>query len=416
MTSFSIHSFGCRVNQAEAFQWAEAFQARGLRQAAERGGGADWVVVNTCTLTARADRDAFKFIRRAARENPSARIVVTGCLAERAAGDLTGLPGVWKVVPNGGKDGLADEILAGCPCPAPEFPAVRPRARAFLKVQDGCDQSCAFCVIPSVRGRGRSLAVGLVADAVGSLYARGYREVVLSGIHLSSYGRDLEPRIGLPDLLAALRAAPDGPWIRLSSLDPRLLTPELIEALANAPRIQPHFHLSLQHGSDAVLEAMGRAPAAAANEAWLRRLSEAVPDAALGADILVGFPGETSEDFQRTAALIERSPLAYVHVFAYSPRPGTPAAGRPQIDGAMRKQRAVRLRALSREKSRDFRARFVGRVLDGIAITPNPEGAVVLSGNSIEVEAAGPRPARGQAVRVRITAAGVDRAQGELLP
>jgi threonylcarbamoyladenosine tRNA methylthiotransferase MtaB len=160
---------------------------------------------------------------------------------------------------------------------------------------------------------------------------------------------------------------------------------------------------------------MGRAPQAEANEALLGRLAEAFPEAALGADIMVGFPGETSEDFDRTAALIERAPLAYVHVFAYSPRPGTPAAARPPIEGPVRKQRAVRLRALSREKSRAFRARFEGRVLDGIAIAPAESGAEVLTGNGIEVVAAGPRPIRGREVRVRITAVGGEKARGELV-
>lgn len=411
MTSFSIRSFGCRVNQAEAFGWAEALQARGLRPAPEPDRG-DWLIVNTCTLTARADRDAFKLIRRAARENPSARILVTGCLAERAPEELAGLPGVWKVLPNEGKEALADAI----PIESLEAaPSARPRARGFLKVQDGCDRACAFCVIPSVRGRSRSLPIPKAAAAVADLAARGYREVVLAGIHLGSYGRDLEPRAGLADLLSALPPAPDGPWIRLSSLDPRLLDDELIAALARVPSVRPHFHLSLQHGSDAVLAAMGRAAQAEAHEALLFRLAEAFPEAALGADIMVGFPGETPEDFRRTAALVERAPLAYVHVFAYSPRPGTAAASRPQVDGSLRKQRAVRLRALSRDKSRAFRARFEGRVLDGIAIAPGESGTQVLTGNGIEVAAAGKPPVRGREVRVRITSAGGERAEGVLV-
>ncbi len=412
MTSFSIRSFGCRVNQAEAFGWAEALQARGLRPAPAPDRG-DWLIVNTCTLTARADRDAFKLIRRASRDNPSARILVTGCLAERAPDKLAGLPGVWKVLPNGSKEALAEAIPSEAIGAA--APAARPRARGFLKVQDGCDRACAFCIIPSVRGRSRSLPVGKAAAAVADLAGRGYREVVLAGIHLGSYGRDLEPRAGLAELLSALPPPPAGPWIRLSSLDPRLFDDHLMKALVGAPRLRPHFHLSLQHGSDAVLAAMGRAPQAEANEALLFRLAGAFPEAALGADIMVGFPGETAEDFNRTVALIERAPLAYVHVFAYSPRPGTPAASRPPVDGSLRKQRAVRLRALSREKSRAFRARFEGRVLDGIAIAPAESGAEVLTGNGIEVAAAGPRPIRGREVRVRITAAGGEKARGELV-
>ncbi|MCX6558882.1 MAG: MiaB/RimO family radical SAM methylthiotransferase [Candidatus Aminicenantes bacterium] len=415
MTSFSIRNFGCRVNQAEAFAWADDFQARGLRPAGASSPG-DIVVVNTCTLTARADRDALKFIRRMARENPAARIVVTGCLAERSAAELTCLPGVWKIVPNADKDRLADAALAGRPDTQPADPPARLRARAFLKIQDGCDRACAFCIIPSVRGGSRSVAPGRVLESVSRVADRGYREVVLSGIHLSSYGRDLEPRTSLADLLTVLQAGGGGPWIRMSSFDPRLMSPELIAVLAAGPWVRPHFHLSLQHGANAVLKAMGRSPAAEENETLLNQLAAAVPEAALGADILVGFPGETAEDFRRTAELIERSPLAYVHVFAFSPRPGTAAAARPQVDGSVRKQRAVRLRALSAEKNLAFRARFLGRVLDGIAIRPTEAGAEVLTGNAIDVEASGPRPAKGEAVRVRIVAVDESGTRGEILP
>jgi threonylcarbamoyladenosine tRNA methylthiotransferase MtaB len=414
MTFFSIRNFGCRVNQAEAFAWAEDFQGRGLRPAAEPGRG-DLVVVNTCTLTARADREALKFIRKTAADSPGSRIVVTGCLAERAADDLARMPGVWRIIPNAEKEGLTEAALYGWPGSGPEVSAARPRARAFLKIQDGCDRACAYCIIPSVRGRSRSTPPERVREAVAGLAARGYREVVLSGIHLSSYGRDLEPRASLAGLLAGLQAGGDGPWLRLSSLDPRLVPAVLLSALASSRRLQPHFHLSLQHGSDAVLAAMRRAPAAAENEALLGRIEAAVPEAAIGADILVGFPGETPDDFQRTMDMVERSPLTYVHVFAFSPRPGTPAAAMPQVDGAVRKQRAVRLRALSRRKSAAFRRRFLGRVLDGIVIKAAPDGAEVLTGNAIEVEAAGPCPARGEDARVRITAVDGERARGKVV-
>lgn len=414
MTSFSIRNFGCRVNQAEAFAWAEAFQGRGLRPTAESGRG-DLVVVNTCTLTARADRDALKCIRRTAADNPGARLIVTGCLAERAPDELARMPGVWRIIPNSGKESLVEDVLAGFSWSPPESRSVRPRARAFLKIQDGCDLACAYCIIPSVRGRSRSVPPERVSDAVAGLAARGYREVVLTGIHLGSYGRDLEPRASLAGLLAGLEACDEGPWLRLSSLDPRLVTAGFLAGLASRRRLRPHFHLSLQHGSDAVLKAMGRAPAAADNEALLGRFAAAFPEAAIGADILVGFPGETADDFQRTVDMVERSPLTYVHVFAFSPRPGTPAAAMPQVDGAVRKQRAVRLRAVSRRKSAAFRSRFLGRVLEGIVIKAAPDGAEVLTGNAIEVEASGCIPPRGEEARIRITALDGERARGEIV-
>ena len=376
-----------------------------MRPAAEPGRG-DLVVVNTCTLTARADRDALKFIRRTAAATRGRASSSPAALAERAADELARMPGVWRIIPNAGKEGLAEAALAGWPRDRDGGAAVRPRARAFLKIQDGCDRACAYLhhSFASAAGAAASLPSAIGTPWPGWRPA-GYREVVLSGIHLGSYGRDLEPRTSLAGLLAGLEARDEGPWLRLSSLDPRLVTADFLAALASHRRLRPHFHLSLQHGSDAVLAAMGRAPAAADNEALLGRFAAAFPEAAIGADILVGFPGETADDFQQTVDMVERSPLTYVHVFAFSPRPGTPAAAMPQVDGAVRKQRAVRLRAVSRRKSAAFRSRFLGRVLDGIVIKAGPDGAEVLTGNAIEVEASGRIPARGEDVRVRITAA-----------
>jgi threonylcarbamoyladenosine tRNA methylthiotransferase MtaB len=455
MTSFSIQNFGCRVNQAEAFEWASVLQDRGwtLTDEPEEGGV---VIVNTCTLTARADRDVRKFIRRAGRENPGSRIVVTGCLAERAPAGLAGLPGVWKVISNRDKDRLPAAILDAEAAVAGEAPrSARFRARAFLKVQDGCDMACTFCVIPAVRGRSVSVAPAAAVERAARLAGRGYAEIVLTGIRLCAYGQDLVPRSSLLELLRAFDEIP-GPFaLRLSSLDPRLMPGPLVDHLTASRRIRPHFHLSLQHAAPRRLEAMGRASSAAGYESLLAGLRRGRPDAALGADMIVGFPGETPEEFDFLVDFVERSPLTYLHVFTYSPRPGTAAgapgfawgsvsaldhdlnawsstaakdpqtksgapsaaapdralgprkgaaAGTPgSVDSAVKARRAARLRAIGARKDREFRWSFLGSELYGVVIQPAGAGAEVLTGNGIAVTVPGHGPARGEVVRIRVT-------------
>jgi threonylcarbamoyladenosine tRNA methylthiotransferase MtaB len=442
MTSFSIQNFGCRVNQAEAFEWASVLQARGWTLTDEPAEGGI-VIVNTCTLTARADRDVRKFIRRAGREHPGSRIIVTGCLAEREPAGLSGMPGVWKVIPNRDKAGLPAAILdaGGSPVSAAVPSPARFRARAFLKVQDGCDMACTFCVIPAVRGRSVSLPPAAAVERADRLAARGYAEIVLTGIRLCAYGRDLAPRSSLLDLLRAVDRISGTFAVRLSSLDPRLMPGPLVGHLAASPRVRPHFHLSLQHAAPRRLEAMGRASTPAAYESLLERLRRGRPEAALGADIIVGFPGETESEFAFLVDFIEQSPLTYLHVFAYSPRPGT-AAGAPGfawgsgsavpdhalrsregaaagvlgfVDSAVKAGRAARLRAIGARKDRDFRLRFLGSELEGVVIQPEGSGAEVLTANGIAVIVPGHGPARGEAVRTRITEVTDRQTRGEII-
>jgi threonylcarbamoyladenosine tRNA methylthiotransferase MtaB len=415
MASFSVRTFGCRANQAEAFAWADAFRERGLRLETDRGRG-DVVVVNSCALTGRAERDVRKFIRGAARTNPRVRIVVTGCYAERAPEEVAALPGVVAVLPQSAKDGIADRVLAldgvrADPAPglAREF-----RARAWLKVQDGCDARCAFCVIPGVRGRGRSVSPDDVAASVRSLAGRGFREIVLAGIHLSSYGDDLEPRSSLGALIDGLRPAAGGARLRLSSLDPRRTGTALVGLLAGSERICPHFHLSLQHASAGVLRAMGRPGNEGAAESVLDELARLAPDAALGADLMVGFPGETDDDFETLRSFVERSALTYAHVFPYSPRPGTPAAARPQLPAGVVTARAKSLRRASALKDLRFRRRFLGRTLEAVVIDRRGGGAEVLTGNAIPVAVPDCAAPRRELVRVVIRRVLPDRTEGEI--
>ena len=428
MPSFAVRNFGCRVNRAEAFAWADAFRERGLRL--ERDWGrSDIVLVNSCTLTGRADRDVRKFIRTAARENPGTSIIVTGCYAERAPAEVAGMPNVVAVLPNSAKSRLADHVIelagrrstpsqngiARTDAAAVVDAGVSLRARAYLKIQDGCDNRCAFCVIPSVRGRSTSVAPNEVGAAVRNLAGRGFREIVLAGIHLSSYGEDLEPRGSLLDLLREIEKVSGASRLRLSSLDPRRTGDGLIAHIAGNRKICPHFHLSLQHASESLLRLMGRAVEAGSYGRILGELRRLAPDAALGADIIVGFPGETEADFDELRGFLDGSPLTYVHVFSYSPRPGTAAAARPRVPDNIVTDRAKTLRRLSAGKDFRFRRRFLGRELEAVVIGKSERGAEVLTGNSIRIFVPSCRAPERELVRVAIGRVLPRRTEGEVV-
>lgn len=417
MTSFSIQNFGCRANQAEAFDWTSEFQRRGLALEPDpaRSG---IVVLNSCTLTARADRDVRKFIRHVARKNSRARIVVTGCLAERAPAEMAALPGVWKVIPNSEKDSLPDKVLSETLSPRERgaIPERSFRRRAFLKVQDGCGMSCAFCVIPSVRGKSRSVPPDVVRRRLAEFESRGFREVILTGIHLSSYGRDLERRSSLLELLREIEDAPGDLRVRLSSLDPRLTGPELIDHFAASRAIRPHLHLSLQHASESVLRAMGRSGSAETHLQLLESIRGRLPSSAvLAADILVGFPGESEADFRLLEDFLEASPLTSIHVFAFSARPGTAAARLPRIDGRVRKERADRLRAFAKARNLGFRREQEGRTEEAVVIRRLGAGAEVMTANAIDVRVPRCDAPESEAVIVRIGVADESGTAGEIV-
>jgi threonylcarbamoyladenosine tRNA methylthiotransferase MtaB len=398
MPSFSIRNFGCRVNQAEAFAWAEAFRTGGLRREDDPA-RSDLVVVNSCTLTARADRDVRRFIEKISRENPAAGIVVTGCGAVEALERAGTPPRVVLVVPNAEKEGLPGKVLAlaargeprrkaaeGTAAAAAEYGPAGDffRARALLKIQDGCDNRCAFCVIPSVRGRSASVGEDTVLARVRDLVAAGYREIVLAGIHLSSYGADLGPGHSLAGLVERVERIEGLGRIRLSSLDPRRTDAALAARLAGNPRICQHFHLSLQHASERVLKDMGRPAGTDAAGSLLADLRRRSPDAALGADVIAGFPGETEDDFARLEEFLREFPLTYWHAFPYSPRPGTLAAARPQVPDAVKSRRAVALRRLSAAKNLRFRQSFEGRELEAVVIRAAGKADLTMSSRGLK--------------------------------
>ncbi len=399
VATFFVENFGCRATQADGAALERQLSERGLKRADSRC-QAEVVVLNTCTVTASADQDARSTIRRVRRENPQAKIIVTGCYAQRAPRELAALPGVDLVVGNSHKHSIADyvvpradtsfvpvahlgasleskvlvgdifahtELLA-----APVFEASDPRqkTRPNLKIQDGCNNRCSFCVIPYVRGRSRSLTLENVIREVEALVASGYREIVLSGINLGRWGRELNPRKSFSALLRAILDRTEIEKIRISSVEPMDWTNELIELVASSPRIAKHAHVPLQSGSDKVLRRMHRKYRPWHYADRIERIRRAMPDAAIGADVMVGFPGESDDDFEQTRAFIDALPFTYLHVFTYSSRPGTLSAEMPdQVPVQVARERNRILRELAAEKKRAFMQSFVGREVEAITLT-----------------------------------------------
>lgn len=413
MTSFSIQTFGCRVNQAEAFLWADLFQKQGLKYEKDFS-LSDLVVVNSCTLTARADSDARSFIRRVSRLNPKARLIVTGCYAERAPEDLQNMPQVWCVFSNTEKKDLAEKILSFAGLKKQDQ-LIHFRSRALVKIQDGCNFRCSFCIIPSVRGRSVSFEKREILARIKEFISQGFREIILTGIHLCSYGFDLKPRSSLLQLLQEIESLNGLAKLRLSSLDPRFLEPSLIEYITKNEKVCPHFHLSLQSGSDDILQRMGRRIRIEDYKKILTCLHEKSPQASLGADIIVGFPGETEDDFSQTYRFLEQSPLTYLHVFSYSPRPGTVAASWRQINGKAKKERARLLRDLSSRKNTNFRRLFVGKECEAIVIRKEKAGAEVLTSNYFKVFIPSCPHDEGKEVRVKITKVDAGKTTGQIV-
>jgi threonylcarbamoyladenosine tRNA methylthiotransferase MtaB len=433
-TTVSFVTLGCRLNQADTHQLQALLEARGYRTVSSAQ-QADVVVVNTCAVTARAELSDRQAIRRAARLRPEARIVVTGCWAQTDPGAVAALPSVDLVVGNLDKPRLPELLAAtaaGQPSPRVEvtngggspLTAVAPhphangRARALVKVQDGCQHRCAFCIVPRARGSSRSVEPAVVEAQVRGLVEGGHPEIVLTGVDLGHYGADLRPRSTLAALLARLTAVPGLRWLRLSSLLPAYFTEELLDVVTTSPVIAPHLHVPLQSGSDRVLRLMRRPYTSAMYRRVVERLAAAIPRLGLGADVLVGFPGETAADYAATRALVEALPFSYLHVFPFSARAQTEAARLPdRVDTSTVSARARALRELAAARGRHFREAMVGRLEETLVLETRDRisgGLVGLTGNFVEVVFAGPDRLRGRLARVRLTAAGERTALGVL--
>jgi threonylcarbamoyladenosine tRNA methylthiotransferase MtaB len=370
-----IVTFGCRLN---------AYESEVIRKRAAEDGLEDAVVFNTCAVTAEAVRQAGQAIRKARRERPGATLIVTGCAAQIDPARFAAMAEVDLVLGN------AEKAAAGAYLPQPEGPRVRvndimsvretaghlidglkDRARAYVEVQNGCDHRCTFCIIPFGRGNSRSAAAGEVVEQVRRLTAEGYREVVLTGVDITSWGADLPGAPSLGQLVARiLKLCPDLPRLRLSSIDAAEIDPDLMRCLAEEPRLMPYLHLSLQAGDDMILKRMKRRHSRGDALRLVAAVRAVRPDTAFGADLIAGFPTETDAMFQRSVDLVEEAGLAFLHVFPFSARPGTPAARMPQLPRAVVKQRAAALRAAGEAALGRHLHRQVGRRLNGLVERP----------------------------------------------
>ncbi len=435
MPSFSIENFGCRATEADAAALRRELIASGLAQADDHA-TAEVVVLNTCTVTAAADSQARDAVRQIHRANPAARIIVTGCYAQRAPDELAALDGVSVVVGNSHQSqipGLIGDlnapprrtdfiplarlnddamslargpakILTGdifaqtgvnIPLSATADATPADRTRPILKIQDGCNNRCSYCVIPFVRGRSRSLAPDAVIDEVRGLVKAGAREIVLSGINLGSYGRDLTPRAALADVVRRILDETSLEQLRFSSIEPQDVTEDFVSLVASSPRLAPHFHVPLQSGSDRILRAMHRWYRAAHYAERIDLIRRLLSDAAIGADVIVGFPGETDADFDATARFIAALPFTYLHVFSFSERPGTVAANlEGRVPTHVIRERARALRALGEQKAAAFRASQSGRTLRALTLARGGEDSTeALTGNYLKVSIPGRHPA-----------------------
>jgi threonylcarbamoyladenosine tRNA methylthiotransferase MtaB len=461
---YAVVTFGCRVNQADSLGFEEELLAAGAVAASPQE--ADVVVVNSCSVTASADQGTRQTVRRIARDNPRARIVVTGCYATRRPDEVSALPGVERVVLNDDKPRLiqllrrpegtaeraktAENTLGSAflavsavssgsdgPCGVTIEPGVAGRTAFTLRVQTGCAEPCSYCIIPTTRGTPRSVSVDAILREVDRVTAAGFKEIALTGVHLGSYGRDLEPRSSLIDLLHALggdlpgsgsvrlpasapshqggatarpsRSAEREGWqpdrdprvlFRISSLEPMDCSREVVDLVASSDRFAPHFHLPLQHASNRVLKAMRRPYTIEYYAALVDDIRARIPDASIGSDIIVGFPGETDDDFEQLASYLERSPLTHIHVFPYSDRPGTPASAMAgKVNGVVVRERGRKIREIGQRLSTRFRDSQIGTVHRALTLE---DGTLVVTGNYQKVRIP-PGRARNEWVRVRLT-------------
>ena len=394
----AITTLGCKINQFESAAMTEALEQNGYSMV-PFSEIADIYVINSCTVTAKTDAESRRLIRRATRMNPEARVVVTGCYAQMSAEEILKLPGVNLILGNSEKkdivgfvQGLSDEPQAvvsdislersGEGTPLESFAE---HTRAFLQVQNGCDARCAYCIVPYARGASRSVALQEALDGMAAFAAKGFQEIVLTGIHLGAYGLDLAPPTDLLGLMARAEEQAPVRRLRIGSVEPTEVSPELVRFMASSSMVCPHLHLPLQSGSDSVLARMNRGYDTGLFREVVESLFAAIPDVCIGSDVIAGFPAESDEEFEETYRFIESLPLAYLHVFPFSQRPGTPAATMtPQVHSRVIKERAEKLRGLSEKKKHDYAAGFVGRELQ-VLVQRDEGGRKGLSRNYLPV-------------------------------
>jgi threonylcarbamoyladenosine tRNA methylthiotransferase MtaB len=430
----SLITLGCKTNQTDAASLTAELAARGHEIVSSKE-NADAFVIHTCTVTHKTDYQARQAIRQAVARNPEAKIVVTGCYAQVSPQALQAIAGVDYVVQPGKRDQIPEILLsrgkekntrflsseAG---PVTSFleerlPLFTDRTRAYLKVQDGCNSFCSYCIVPHARGRNRSLPLERAVAQAEEFASSRFREIILTGIHLGAYGEDLLPPVSLLDLLLALERAAGIPRIRLSSVEPGEFNSPLVEFLSRSDKICPHLHVPLQSGDDEVLRRMNRRYSQSFFEDLIQRLVRAIPDLAVGADVIGGFPGEDDRAFENTYDLISRLPLAYLHVFPFSKREGTPAARFPdQVPGKVIKARSFALRELGAKKRADFYRSFLGKNLKVLIESKRERETGLLKGfsrNYIPVLADGAEALINREIDLEVTEVRGDKVFGKIL-
>jgi threonylcarbamoyladenosine tRNA methylthiotransferase MtaB len=414
MDSFHIKTFGCKLNQADSAAIRGALIANNLFESPDPE-HADLILVNTCTVTSRADQDVRKQIRKLRKLAPESTLIVTGCYAERDAQVLALMPEVDQVFGLTRKEEL-HQFVTGIAPENHDFDGITvksdfgEKSRAFLKIQDGCDMKCSFCIVRIVRGKSRSLMLDEILTRLRMLAGQGFREVVLTGVNLGLWGKDFGMRSrneSLLHLLTSIDEAEDMPTrIRINSLDPVMVSDELLQMLAESRRFAHHLHLSVQSGAPDILKAMRRHTDVAHMHRITNKARELMPECGIGADVIVGFPGETDDDFQQTCDLLTSAPFTYGHIFSFSPRPGTDAAELPHpVNSKVIRQRSARLRAAMSKKNISFRKSFIGKTLTAIPLHQVDEKnrRLVLTGNYLHVSVDGLSEKDNQLLPITVT-------------
>jgi threonylcarbamoyladenosine tRNA methylthiotransferase MtaB len=426
----SIATLGCKTNQHESVVMEEKLRLAGY-DVVDFSEGADLVVVNTCTVTSATDSQSRNLIRRARRMNINCRVIVTGCYAQVDPESLRTIPGVAVVLGNEEKQDLlrylgeeeqpqivevSDIRSRGDNVPL-TLTAFTERSRAFVQIQNGCDAFCSYCIIPYARGSSRSLSTDQVVRQVQALEQKGYPEVVFTGIHIGGYGRDLAPPASLVELLQLVEQQTEVPRLRLGSIEPTEIPDQLLDLMAGSSRICPHLHIPLQSGDDRVLKRMNRHYTASFFHELVQRAHRKLPEAAIGLDVIAGYPGETEQEFDHTCRLIENLSVSHLHVFPYSRRPGTPAAeAADQLPADLIKRRAAILRGIGEKKNRKFCEGFIGRILEVVVEGGDLDGfSRGLSRNYLSITFRSVKKLQGKRAWVKILEWKPDGLHGELI-
>jgi len=418
---FTITTLGCKVNQSESDAIAHQLKNSGYYPAHPKE-KADLCIINTCTVTQKASMQSRQAVRQAIRSNPGARIIVTGCYAQTEPDEIDKIDGIHHIIGHTDKLKIPDMVLSKEKGPYPHLirqnifsehnfeqtsAAVSGnRTRPFLKIQDGCNSFCTYCIVPYARGCSRSMRIENVLENIKQFKQAGYREVVLTGVHLGAYGIDLSPKTGLTELLHRICESNPIDRVRLSSIEPHELTDDLIQLVAKADIFCDHFHIPLQSGDDLILKKMHRPYTRSLFKNQIIKINELLPDAAIGVDTLIGFPGETEKAFENTYSLIDELPVTYLHVFPFSARKSTPANSYPQqVDSKTIKARCEKMRSLGHAKKRDFYKKFTGKKVEILIEGKRDKSTGLLKGissNYIPVHVNGDDNLKNTRVQVRI--------------